>query len=91
MKNVFYLSALVLKIKYKKNVKIKHKNNVEDKKKTDTLSKVFNRRAAQRCPFPSVRFCFAENSATHLNGARPTIRPSHQVEPCSTLTPYQRY
>ncbi len=43
MKNVCYLSALVLQIKYNinKNVKIKYKNNTEDKikklKKTDNL------------------------------------------------------
>jgi hypothetical protein len=30
MKNVCYLSALVLKIKVKKNVEDKNKNNVED-------------------------------------------------------------
>jgi len=31
MKNVSYLSALVLKSNITKNVKIKYKNNVEDK------------------------------------------------------------
>jgi hypothetical protein len=31
MKNVSYLSVLVLKLKYTKKLKIKYKNNVEDK------------------------------------------------------------